>query len=215
MKFINQENIKLWFVPFGLKELKNTKEELNLVNNFSSKYRKIFLYTRAYMRLCLSDLLFIDPLFVPLIAPPRKPPKLNNNLGFVSLSHCENGILIGWSDTKLGIDIERTDRKVKNKLLIKRFFSKHESKYFLETSKNFSNQKFLDLWVTIEAIVKYQNGNLFLELNKWFCDLDNLRSYNLEENIQIRTKVIKYNYWTIGLANNNIKNLQNLLICKY
>ena len=63
--------------------------------------------------------------------------------------------------------------------------------------------------------MKYQNGNLFLELNKWFCDLDNLRSYNLEKNIQIRTKVIKYNLWTIGLANNNINDLQNLLICKY
>tara|TARA_B100000161_G_C33554697_1_gene417235 strand:+ start:601 stop:1248 length:648 start_codon:yes stop_codon:yes gene_type:complete len=215
MKIKNHKNIKLWFVPFGLKELRNTQEELNFVNNLSSKYRKIFLYTRAYMRLCLSDLFCIDPLFIPLVAPPRKPPKLNNDLGFVSLSHCENGILIGWSDTKLGVDIERTDRKVPKKFLIERFFSKHESKYFLETNKKFSTQKFIDLWVTFEAIVKYQNGNLFLELNKWFCDLDNLRSYNLEKNIQIRTKVIKYNLWTIGLANNNINDLQNLLICKY
>lgn len=215
MKKINQENIKLWLVPFGLKELKNTEEELNLVNNLSSKYRKIFLYTRSYMRLCLSDLFCIDPLFVPLIAPPRQPPKLKNDLGFVSLSHCDNGILIGWSDTNLGIDIERTERKVQKKLIIKRFFSKYEDKYFLIKDRKFSSQKFMDLWVINEALVKYQNGNLFSVLNKWFCDLDNSTSYNIEENIQIRTKVFKYNLWTIGLANKNINHLQNSIICKY
>ena len=211
----NKENIKLWVVPFGLKDLKNTEDELNFANNFSLKYGKLFLYTRSYMRLCLSNLFCMDPLFVPLIAPPKKPPKLNDNLGFVSLSHCENGILIGWSDTKLGIDIERTDRKVPKELLIKRFFSIYENKYLLETNKKFSTEKFMDLWVTIEAIVKYQNGSLFLELNKWFCDLENLRSYNLQENTQIRTKVFKYNLWTIGLANNNIYSSQATLICKY
>ena len=167
------------------------------------------------MRLCLSHLFCIDPLIVPLIAPPMKPPKLNDNLGFVSLSHCENVILIGWSDTKLGIDIEITDRKVPKKLLIKRFFSIYENKYLLETNKRFPNEKFMDLWVTIEAIVKHKNGNLFLELNKWFCDLENLISYNFNENTQIRTKAFKYNLWTIGLANNNIYSSQASLICKY
>ena len=215
MRDTNQENIKLWFIPFGLKEPKNTNQELNLINNFSLRYGRVFLYSRAYMRICLSDLFCIDPLAIPLIAPPRQPPKLQNNLGFVSLSHCDNGILIGWSKTKLGIDIERTDRKVPRKLLIKRFFSKYSKKYFLENNKKISEKNFIDLWVTIEAIVKYQNSSLFLELNKWFYDLDNLRSYNLENDVEIRTKVFKYNSWTIGLANNDTNSFQNLLICKY
>ena len=53
----------------------------------------------------------LEPLEIPLKADPGKPPLLADGLGYISMSHCSDALLIGWSSTKIGVDIERKDRQ--------------------------------------------------------------------------------------------------------
>ena len=65
-----------------------------------------FLASRGWMRSCLSSLHAVDPLEVPLTAPPGAPPQLPDAWGYVSLSHCADACLLGWSQQPIGVDLE-------------------------------------------------------------------------------------------------------------
>ena len=43
-------------------------------------------------------------------------------MGYTSISHCDNGLLIGWFEKKIGVDLERKDRLFDHKNLIKYYF---------------------------------------------------------------------------------------------
>ena len=47
-----------------------------------------------------------------LSAPLGKSPEIQNCFGHISLSHSNDAILIGWSNNKLGVDIEVKDRLI-------------------------------------------------------------------------------------------------------
>ena len=86
-----------------------------------------FLASRGWIRSCLSSLHGVDPLEVPLTAPPGAPPRLPDGWGYVSLSHCADACLLGWSQQPIGVDLERADRKLHAAAaLVRRFFSELE-----------------------------------------------------------------------------------------
>ena len=90
-----------------------TVEEIKIAKNLSSSRSKIFLETRAYLRQSLSTLFDLYPLEIPINAHPGEPPCLPSGMGNISLSHCKDAITIVWHKSKIGIDIERTDREFK------------------------------------------------------------------------------------------------------
>ena len=89
--------------PISFQELK-WKHKLNA--NRSIQYE----HSRGYVREALSHILGIPPLNIPIVSPPGLPPKLPTEMGYVSFSHCKDGLLIGWSIKNIGVDIERYDR---------------------------------------------------------------------------------------------------------
>jgi len=90
-----------------------TVEEIETAKNLSNSRSKIFLETRAYLRRSLSTLFDLDPLEIPINALPGEPPSLPYGMGNISLSHCKDAITIVWHNNKIGIDIERTDKKIR------------------------------------------------------------------------------------------------------
>ena len=80
-----------------------------------------YKYSRGNMRYALSKLFNIDPLKIPLHSLPGYAPILNKGFGYVSMSHCHNALLIGWSKNKLGVDIENIYKNPMNKKIAKRF----------------------------------------------------------------------------------------------
>ena len=50
----------------------------------------------------------LEPLEIPLKADPGKPPLLTEELGHISMSHCSDALLIGWSSTKIGVAVSYT-----------------------------------------------------------------------------------------------------------
>ena len=87
-----------------------TAEEIKIAKNLSNSRSKIFLETRAYLRQSLSTLFDLNPLEIPINANPGKPPSLPAGMGNLSLSHCKDAITTVWHKSKIGVDIERTDR---------------------------------------------------------------------------------------------------------
>ena len=133
MKLLNEYEYKIpkiWFYEIkGVQDVA-TVEEIKTAKNLSSSRSKIFLETRAYLRQSLSTLFDLDPLEIPIHALPGEPPSLPSGMGNISLSHCQDAIIIVWHKNKIGIDIERTDRDFN--------YIKFAEKYFFHTKK--SNQ---------------------------------------------------------------------------
>ena len=113
MKLLNEYEYKIpkiWFYEIkGVQDVA-TIEEIETSKNLTSSRSKIFLETRAYLRKSLSTLFELDPLKIPINAHPGEPPSLTSGMGNISLSHCKDAIIIVWHKSKIGIDIERTDR---------------------------------------------------------------------------------------------------------
>ena len=111
-----------------------TIEEIKTAKNLTNSRSKIFLETRAYLRKSLSTLFDLDPLEIPINAHPGEPPSLLSGMGNISLSHCKDAITIVWHKSKIGIDIERTDRNFNH--------IKFTEKYFFHTNES-SNYNYL------------------------------------------------------------------------
>ena len=114
--------IQLWLSPIDGRFERVTEEEIKISENLPPNKKRQFLYTRGFMRDILSKYLDIPPLDLPLEAYPGKPLKIRGNLGNISLSHCSDAFLLGWSDINLGVDIERKDRKFDARAIIKKFY---------------------------------------------------------------------------------------------
>ena len=107
-----------------------TIEEIKTAKNLSSSRSKVFLETRAYLRRSLSTLFDLDPLEIPINANPGEPPSLPSGMGNISLSHYRDAITIVWHKSKIGIDIERTDRNFNHIKLAEKYFF-HTNKLIL------------------------------------------------------------------------------------
>ncbi len=77
-----------------------------------------------------------------------KPVILNFDNIYFNISHSENQVICGISNSVIGIDIEHLDRKINIKALSKRFFSVEEEIYI----KN--SFDFLKIWTLKEAYLK-------------------------------------------------------------
>ena len=127
-----------------------TVEEIKIAKNLSSSRSKIFLETRAYLRHSLATLFNLEPLEIPINAYPGEPPSLPSGMGNISLSHCKDAIIIVWHKSKIGIDIERTDRDFNHvKFAEKYFFRTNKSTHKNKLTKN----KILNQWCTAEAAI--------------------------------------------------------------
>ena len=71
----------------------------------------MYHFSRGCIRDVISKMKDLDPLHIPLTADPGKPPLLEEGWGHISISPCSDALLIGWSSEKIGVDIERKDRK--------------------------------------------------------------------------------------------------------
>ncbi len=174
-----------------------TAEEIKTAKNLSSSRSKLFLETRAYLRQSLSTLFDLDPLKIPINADPGEPPLLPSGMGHISLSHCEDAITIVWHKSKIGIDIERTDRNFN--------YVKFAEKYFFHTNKSIHNNyltknMILNQWCAVEAAIKWDHGKLAKDINHWQFFENPKELIHKKKNIHLNYSHIKFHNWTIALA---------------
>ena len=119
-----------------------------------------------------------DPKAIYLEFITNKAPALKKECGYLSTSYCKDAFLVGWSDKKLGIDIENKERQIISFDILRRFFKKEEILKIL-SKRNQSHNDFLKSWVIKEALIKYSG------LNIWRDSKDFI--WNQKENLGINT----------------------------
>ena len=124
-----------------------------------------YLFTRYLLRKLLSEVLNRTIYDVPLFAPPGMPPKLLNNLGYVSISHTKTKVLLAFSTDNIGIDIEEKNRIFKTERILNKF-SKSNKKILKKNKSKFLKEDVLRQWVIKESAVKLFEESIFKNISK-------------------------------------------------
>ena len=172
-----------------------------------------FLASRGWMRSCLSSLHGVDPLEVPLTAPPGAPPQLPDEWGYVSLSHCVDACLLGWSQQPIGVDLERADRKLRAAALVRRFFTEFEQGELMELEGDQLRQQVLDRWLLKEAAIKWQQGSLAQDLGFWEVGSNLRTAVHHGLNLKVAAQLWSQGEWRLGVAVSEKEFLQDCLLC--
>ena len=209
-----KSKILIWLVPIDafLQPISSQeiawKEKLPL--NKSIQYQ----HSRGYVRDALSHVFRMSALDIPIISPPGVPPKLPNEMGYVSFSHCTDVLLIGWSEENIGVDIERFDRVFEADKIVKKIFSRKEIGLLKDLNDKEFNAEVLKLWVRKEAAIKWQKGSIFKDLSKWILQLGSNKIENKIDGYNLKSFLINHDNWYISIAYNNDSLIVSPIICK-
>ena len=203
LKIFDSGLLKIWFFSTNLPLMAISTQEESWKRELSNFKKHQFHFSRGYARVALSTLFKIKPLEVPILALPNKPPYLEESFGFLSISHCKDGLIIGWSTSKLGIDMEPQNRSLDAKKLSKFLLSSQEKEYLYSNKYNL-NEKFISIWVRKEALIKFSHGNIIRDFKNWQIDFDKNTGKHKKISGNIFVKCIKYKNWFIGIASENI-----------
>ena len=154
-----------------------------------------------------------DPLQIPLKADPGEPPLLEEGWGHISMSHCCDALLIGWSSAKIGVDIERKDRQFQPYKLSKRFFTQYENCEIENLTPSEARELVLKRWVIKEAAVKWQRATIATNLNQWIWK--NKSSFAHHKKLGHKVKVYEQNHgkWTYAIAIDEDSITRKPIIC--
>ena len=182
----------------------STPHEIIIASRLSKNKALIFLESRFYIRQALSEVFKLNPLKIPIEAYPGRVPKLPPKMGYVSISHCHDAFLIAWHNEKIGIDIERSDRKFNYKALAKKYLIKNNHPQELT---KITRKLVLKQWGEIEAAIKWDEGKLAKDLREW--EHEKSGKYLIHKTKQIKLTINHYYFldWSIALAYKNIKDI--------
>jgi len=212
LKLLNEYEYKIpkiWFYEIKGVEDFVTLQEIKTAEKLSGSRSKVFLETRGYLRQSLATLFDLHPLEIPINARPGEPPILPHGMGSVSLSHCKDALTIVWHKSKIGIDIERTDRNFN--------YIKFAEKYFFHTNKSTHNKltknMILNQWCAVEAAIKWDHGKLAKDINHWEYFEKPKKLIHKKKNIHLTYSQINFNDWTIALAYEEKTSFNPEIIC--
>ncbi|KGG32602.1 MULTISPECIES: 4'-phosphopantetheinyl transferase family protein [Prochlorococcus] len=205
--------LPLWIFPMDspLKEISISEEKI--ANSLHPRRAKEYKHARSYVRFALSQFFKLNPLEIPLKASIGKAPLLGNNLGHVSFSHCNDALLIGWSPTKLGVDIERSDRALSAEGISERFFHKYDQNNLKSLNNEDFRKKVLEQWVIKEAAIKWQRGTLSKDLKNWHIKNKSNVAIHQTLNHEVKIQTTIYRSWIIAIASNDNQGKGDLMIC--
>ena len=199
MRYI-QKNFYCWIFPLNTNFKTISPLEIREASRLPTKKAIQYRLSRGNIRYALSKLFSINPLEVPLNSLPGNAPSLSKNFGYVSMSHCSDALFIGWSKDKIGVDIERIDRKLVSTEIANRFFDENDILSLKGLSRDLYKEGFLKIWVVKESLIKWQNGSLLKGLKEWkINEKSGTASHkNLKLNVNINN--FRFLKWEIGIA---------------
>ena len=177
-----------------------TPNEIKIARKFSNYRSMVYKRSRSCIREFLSNIFDISPLEIPLNANPGEAPSLENDYGFISLSHCSDAILIGWSSSPIGIDIEREDRKINSRKIVERFYGKEEIRKFNNINALNFDKEFLKTWVLKESAIKWHKGNISKDIKEWQLEDKYRTAIHKRKQYQINTLHLSIQNWSLGIA---------------
>ena len=190
-----------------------SNEEKKWVQKLTPRRGMTYHFSRGCLRHVMSSITGLEPLAIPIIADPGKQPLLPDGWGHISMSHCSDALLIGWSSAKIGVDIERRDRKFQAHKLSKRFFSECENCEIEDLSPSQTKELVLKRWVIKEAAIKWQSGKIATNINQWIWE--NKSSFAYHKKLGHKVKVYEQNHdkWTYAIALDGDSVTRKPIIC--
>jgi len=209
----NKSVLGLWLFLMPSQLFPITSKEKKLVKKLTPRRRLLYHFSRGCLRHVMSNMTGLDPLDIPLKANPGEPPLLAEGWGHISMSHCSDALLIGWSSGEIGVDIERKDRQVQAYKLSKRFFTQDENCEIENLTPSQAKEIVLKRWVVKEAAVKWQRGKLANNINQWIWK--NKSSFAYHKKLGHKIKVYEQNLdqWTYAIALNKDSVIYKPIIC--
>ena len=197
--------VKVWvFNKKKFTRVLSNDEEI-FYSEVSEVKAKRFLLSRSCIRIAMSNLFKKNPKNVNIEFIPNKPPNLKNELGFLSISYCKDAFLEGWSDEKLGIDIENKDRELISIFSLRRFFQEEEILKIISEKNKYHND-FLKSWVKKEALIKYSGLNLWRDSKDFIWDQKQNLGINRNRDLKVKVRQIRFMKWELGIASNHLSN---------
>ena len=208
----------LWLVPFqqrdgcgGILSVEEHAWASELRGPRAARYR----FTRHWLRQCLGDLLNLSPETIPLHAPPGQRPALETGLGYVSISHTDDALLLAWSGAPIGVDLERSDRRFAALALARRFFASQDVDGLDGLSEEDCRREVLRQWLVKEAAIKWQGGLLAKDLVGWSWVGDAPTAVHKSLDLSVRVSVGTCQTWWFAVAGDAATVGQNPLICLF
>ena len=196
----NKSVLGLWLFLMPSKLFPITREEQELVQKLKPRRRLLYHFSRGCLRHVMSNMTGLNPLDIPLKANPGEPPLLAEGWGCISMSHCSDALLIGWSSGQIGVDIERKDRQFQAYKLSKRFFTHYENCEIENLTPSQAKEQILKRWVVKEASIKWQNGKIASNINQWFWEYKSLYAYHKRLGHKVKIHVQSHDQWTYAIA---------------
>ncbi|WP_461564644.1 4'-phosphopantetheinyl transferase family protein [Synechococcus sp.] len=179
-----------------------TAQEQCWAETLPSPIKQRFLCSRFLVRRWLAHWFDIDPLEIPLKAPPGVPPLLAQGWGEVSWSHSAERLLLGWSRKQIGVDLERASRPLAAKALMQRFFPEIEQAQLVHLKGDALHQAVLSSWVAKEALIKQKRSSIALELSDWCKEYNQPIARHLPSGISWPVQVSRISFdaelWLVG-----------------
>jgi 4'-phosphopantetheinyl transferase len=131
---------------------KDDQLKANKVRDSEDKITLLTCYTM--LRMIISKRLKINPLDISFETGTNGKPRIKNDSLFFNISHTSNSYAFALSEYfSIGVDLEELNEHLNYEPIIKRFFSRKECEFILESKRNSRNRFFL-LWTRKEALLK-------------------------------------------------------------
>ena len=201
---------KIWFYEIkGVQDVATLKE-LEISKRLSKQRANIFLESRAHIRNSLGTLFNLNPLEIPIIANPGKPPKLPKGMGYLSFSHCRDAVILVWHKKKIGIDIEKIDRNFNYVKLAEKYFSNSNKANSISKSYKLS---ILNQWCAVEAAIKWDHGKLAKDIKEWQYSEKYKTLIHRKKKLNLKFSQLNFYKWTISLAYKEDYHIKPNIIC--
>ncbi len=185
-------------MPSKLLQISN--DEKKWVQKLTPKRGMTYHFSRGCLRHVMSSITGLEPLAIPLKAYPGEQPLLAEGWGHISMSHCSDALLIGWSSGKIGVDIERTDRQFQAYKLSKRFFTHYENCEIENLTPSQAKELILKRWVVKEAAIKWQSGKIANDISQWIWKNKSSFAYNKKLKHKVKVYQQIHDQWTYAVA---------------
>jgi len=132
----------------------NKADSLKAAKFHSDSDRETYLYCHTLLRMFLSDKLKMNPDEISFGSGKFNKPFLNGDRLYFNISHTRDSFAFAVTEhNSVGIDLEKSDRKIDLKSISKRFFSRDENEFISEYPDK-TIERFFLLWTRKEALLK-------------------------------------------------------------
>jgi len=181
---LKANRIDLWFIdPLQLTNFSDdyiksilSPDEITKFASFKHKEaQQIFLITRLFTRLILSQYALCSPIHLQFSRNKHGKPELLDNPNNIRFNLSHNNHLIVMAVTindDIGCDIESPERRISILPISKRYFAKQEHQALSLLTGEAQQQLFFKYWTLNEAFVKAVGVGISLGLDTFYFDIN-------------------------------------------